>query len=441
MFFSDFSLRSRVFAFFICLLVISTFNFGMMIYLENKSIHDFEQVTNTNSILIMKGDLLDSIVNAESGQRGFLITSNRNYLTPYQNGKTNAKWNLNKLQELTVSDPAQQEMLSTVETLVDKKFSEMQTTIDLHFAGRKDESIALVNTNEGIELMERIRSILQSLNDDLIYKRDIQQNELITLQENMRLIFIFESIFFAVVLFFLALIVSKTILHPINKLITSMKAFELDRKFIPVQINSRDELGLLAKTFNNMAAKASSAASTMKGVIEKTEKQRDQALIESVSDPLTGLSNRKFMEVQLKKLMLSSKRYETALSLIMLDLDHFKKVNDKYGHVIGDLVLKRVSKLIKRTMRASDLTIRYGGEEFIIVMDHTASDEAIIKAEILREKVESLQIEELEGNPITISLGVTQLCQEDDSIDSFVARADEALYKAKTSGRNQSQLI
>ena len=441
MFFSNFSLRTRVFAFFICLLVVSTFNFGMMIYLKNKSINDFEQVTNTNSILILKGDLLDNIVNAESAQRGYLITSNKNYLNPFQNGKAKAQWSLNKLQELTISDPTQQEMLSALETLIDKKFSEMQTTIDLHFSGRKDESTALVNTNEGIELMERVRSILQSLNDDLIYKRDIQQKELITLQENMRLIFIFESVFFAVVLLFLALIVSKTILQPINKLIVSVKAFELDRKFIPVQISSRDELGLLAQTFNNMAAKASSAASEMKGVIKKTEKQRDQALIESISDPLTGLSNRKFMEVELKKLMLSSKRYETALSLIMLDLDHFKKVNDTYGHVIGDLVLKRISKLIKRTMRASDLTIRYGGEEFIIVMDHTASDEAMIKAETLRKDVEGLEIEELGGHPITISLGVTQLCQEDDSIESFVARADEALYKAKTSGRNQCQLI
>jgi diguanylate cyclase (GGDEF)-like protein len=190
-----------------------------------------------------------------------------------------------------------------------------------------------------------------------------------------------------------------------------------------------------------MASKASLAASEMKGVIEKTEKQRDQALFESISDPLTGLSNRKFMEVELKKLMLSSKRYETALSIIILDLDHFKKINDTYGHVIGDLVLKKISELIKRTMRASDLTIRYGGEEFIIVMDHTASDEAMIKAETLREDVESLEIEELEGNSVTISLGVTQLCKEDDSINSFVARADEALYKAKTSGRNQCQLI
>ena len=79
MFFSNFSLRTRVFAFFICLLVVSTFNFGMMTYLENKSINNFEQVTNTNSILILKGDLLDNIVNAESGQRGYLITSNKNY--------------------------------------------------------------------------------------------------------------------------------------------------------------------------------------------------------------------------------------------------------------------------------------------------------------------------------------------------------------------------
>lgn len=441
MFFSNFSLRARAFSFFICLLLVSTFNFGMMIYLENKSINDLEQVTNTNSILIIRGDLLNSIVNAESGQRGFLLTSNKDYLTPFQTGKTNAKWSLNKLQELTTSDSAQQKMLSTVEALIDKKFSEMQTTIDLHYAGRINESIAVIMTNEGIELMARIRSLLQVFNDDLIYKRAIQQNELITLQKNIRLIFIFETALFAVVLLLIAFIVSKTILQPIHKLITSVKAFELDKKFIPVHIDTKDELGLLAKTFNNMASKASSTVTLMKSTIEKTEKQRDQALIESISDPLTGLSNRKFMEMELNKLILSSKRYQTALSLIILDLDHFKKVNDTYGHVIGDIVLKAIAQLMKHIMRASDLTIRYGGEEFIIVMDHTTSHEASVKAETLRQEVENLEIEELLGNRVTVSLGITQLRQENDSIESFIARADEALYKAKTSGRNKWYVI
>lgn len=331
--------------------------------------------------------------------------------------------------------------LSTVEALVNEKFSEMQNSIDLHYASRSDESLALVNTNEGLELMEKIKSILQSFNDDLIYKRNMQQAELINLQEKMRLIFIYETAFFSVVLLLLALIVSKTILQPIHKLITSVKAFELDKTFIPVQITSKDELGLLAKSFNSMAFKASSVATSLKDTIDKTEKQRDQAIMESISDPLTGLSNRKYMEMELKKLMLSSKRYETPLSIIILDLDHFKKVNDNYGHVIGDAVLKEIAKLVKNTMRASDLTIRYGGEEFIIVMDHTASDEATTKAEGLRQEVENLEIEELEGSKITVSLGITQLCQKDDSIESFIARADEALYKAKTAGRNQWHLI
>jgi len=245
------------------------------------------------------------------------------------------------------------------------------------------------------------------------------------------MIFILESVFFGIVLFFLTTIVSRTILQPINQLTKSAKAFEVDKEFIPVKIKSRDELSVLGRAFNTMADKATTAAKNLQVDVNKVKKERDKALVEAILDPLTGLSNRKFMEVELEKLMLASKRYGDDLSLIILDLDHFKKVNNTYGHVTGDTVLKAISSLIKDTMRASDLTIRYGGEEFVVVMHHTASDKATKKAEILRQKIESLRLAELGESGLTVSLGVTQFRKEDKSIESFISRADEALYKAK----------
>jgi len=441
MFFTNFTLRSRVFAFFACLLILSTFNFGVMIFLENESINDYEEVTISNNLLVLKGELLTNIVDAETGQRGFLLTGNSDYLRPYNSGIKAAQLNLKTLQQLTLTDKKQQALLLTIEKLMNHKLSELQNTIDLYYAKRIEESLSIVNSDKGKAFMDEIRLNLQKFNNNLIEKRSKQKRDFIDLQEKIRLLFIFEAIFFAIVLLFIASIVSKTILKPIQNLTNSVKAFEIDKTFIPVEIKTGDEIGLLSKAFNKMAEKATFKSLSLQGDFNRVKKERDKALVESILDPLTGLSNRKFMAVELNKLMLSSKRYGTNLSLMIIDLDHFKKVNDTFGHVIGDIVLKAISKVIKQAMRASDLTIRYGGEEFIVVMDHTASDEALTKAETLRKEVEAMRIDELKGSKITISIGVTELCKEDSSIESFVARADEALYKAKNSGRNQCQLV
>lgn len=412
-----------------------------MIFLENESINDFEEVTISNNLLVLKGELLTNIVDAETGQRGFLLTGNSDYLRPYNSGIQTAQLNLKTLQQLTLTDKTQQDLLLTIEKLMNQKFSELQNTIDLYYAKRIEESLAIVNSDKGKAFMDEIRLNLQQFNNNLIEKRSKQKRDFVDLQEKIRLLFIFEAIFFAIVLLFIASIVSKTILKPIQNLTNSVKAFEIDKTFIPVEIKTGDEIGLLSKAFNKMAEKATFKSLSLQGDFKRVKKERDKALVESILDPLTGLSNRKFMAVELNKLMLSSKRYGTNLSLMIIDLDHFKKVNDTFGHVIGDIVLKAISKVIKQAMRASDLTIRYGGEEFIVVMDHTASDEALTKAETLRKDVEAMRIDELKGSKITISIGVTELCKEDSSIESFVARADEALYKAKNSGRNQCQLV
>ena len=244
----------------------------MMIYLENESIDDFEQVSITHEILELKGQLLISILNSETGQRGFLLTSNQDYLEPYNKGVADAKLSLSQLQVLTISDSEQQAMFLNIENLMNQKFSEMQSTINLHFAKRFEESLAVVNSNKGKQLMDKIRMMLDVFNSHLIRKRDQQQTELINLQEKMRMIFILESVFFGIVLFFLTTIVSKTILQPINQLTKSAKAFEVDKEFIPVQIKSRDELSVLGRAFNTMADIATTAAKNLQVDVNKVKR-------------------------------------------------------------------------------------------------------------------------------------------------------------------------
>lgn len=146
------------------------------------------------------------------------------------------------------------------------------------------------------------------------------------------------------------------------------------------------------------------------------------------TDPLTGLSNRRGMEETLNRLFALNNRYHTAFTVAMLDLDHFKSVNDQLGHLQGDQLLREFSSLLADTARETDLTARYGGEEFIVVMPQTDLLGACVFCERLRQKVER-QL------GVTVSIGVTQ-AQEGDSLHSLLSRADAALYGAKAHGRN-----
>ncbi len=154
----------------------------------------------------------------------------------------------------------------------------------------------------------------------------------------------------------------------------------------------------------------------------------------SITDALTNIGNREFFNENIEKEINRAKRYKTPLSLLMFDLDFFKKVNDNYGHDVGDIVLQEVSKAVKKVLRNTDIFCRYGGEEFMIIMPETSLNEAIILAERIRKTVENLQIPPVKQ--ITISIGVTEL-KEDDTIETFIKRVDDSLYQSKENGRNQ----
>jgi diguanylate cyclase (GGDEF)-like protein/PAS domain S-box-containing protein len=154
----------------------------------------------------------------------------------------------------------------------------------------------------------------------------------------------------------------------------------------------------------------------------------------TVTDYLTQLYNKKYFDETLEKEIYSAKRYKYPLSLIILDIDHFKKINDTYGHAVGDSVLVEFSKLIKENSRKSDIISRIGGEEFSIVVANDPSECVYKFATKLREIIATHKFEII-GN-VTSSLGVSSLSQ-DDTKESFFEKSDKALYKAKNTGRNQ----
>lgn len=162
---------------------------------------------------------------------------------------------------------------------------------------------------------------------------------------------------------------------------------------------------------------------------------RNELEINVIQDPLTKLYNRSYLFQELKSRIKSYARNKIPFCIIFFDIDHFKEINDTFGHRIGDKVLKTFATLVNETLRDEDKAFRYGGEEFVILAKFTNAEDAYRLAERLRLTVSKHDFKL--DCPVTISLGISEY-KEDDTMDSVITRADEAMYKAKTLGRNQS---
>ncbi|MFN3421157.1 MAG: diguanylate cyclase [Armatimonadota bacterium] len=159
----------------------------------------------------------------------------------------------------------------------------------------------------------------------------------------------------------------------------------------------------------------------------------------SITDELTGIANRRHFEWRLSEEIERARRYQYPISALMLDLDHFKQVNDTYGHPIGDIVLKEIAQRLRRVLRRTDFLARYGGEEFVILAPQTPADRALILAERLRQIIAESPIpvsSDLQLH-ITVSIGVAVFPEHAQNGNELVRAADEALYKAKQTGRNK----
>lgn len=163
-----------------------------------------------------------------------------------------------------------------------------------------------------------------------------------------------------------------------------------------------------------------------------------QALETALRDPLTGVSNRASFDQSLVREVDLAHRHQNPLALIVMDIDHFKKINDQYGHLIGDCVLRDVAKCTQRCIRSSDMVFRYGGEEFVILLSNTTPEGANLLAERIRRSIEKQgYVYSDHSIRATVSMGIACLCANENPLD-FFARADKALYESKQNGRNRT---
>ena len=187
---------------------------------------------------------------------------------------------------------------------------------------------------------------------------------------------------------------------------------------------------LLAQRFRATNATISESA--------RRQKQFEQ---DATVDALTGLNNRRWLDGRLDRIIDRHRRDGASLSIIMLDVDHFKRFNDDYGHLAGDEVLAAVGRTLLSSLRPTDLAVRYGGEEFLVILPGTDLEGADRAAQRLRAVVLSMKVVSSDGSPlprVTVSLGVAALAEQ--GALSLIKRADDALYRAKRAGRNRVEL-
>jgi len=165
------------------------------------------------------------------------------------------------------------------------------------------------------------------------------------------------------------------------------------------------------------------------------QQREAQILALSLTDALTGVGNRRRLDQALATEIRRSERMPTRLCAMMADIDHFKRINDSYGHDVGDKVLAAFGDLLRRQMRAIDVIARFGGEEFVMLLPDTDRDGAIDAAERIRAELEALRIAPV-TYPVTVSIGVVVL-EPGEQGEAFLRRADKALYEAKSTGRNR----
>ena len=322
-----------------------------------------------------------------------------------------------------------QESLDNSQLLISKE----QEAIAIVFAAGEEDADAArrraIKILFSLEYQKAKHNIMLPLDIFLSSLEDRYQNKAAEIRrnaENILFIFVSVLVMFLLLMALMVLFVHHKVLSPVRHMIGNIRRIregvDIERRvFYP------DEIGMLMRQFYSM----------------KEQMDRSFQELEAVSftDSLTGLYNRHYFNQVAKKQMLLALRNRHPMCLLMCDIDHFKPVNDQYGHLSGDNALRHVATLIAGSVRESDICARFGGEEFLLLLSNTAAENGLAVAEKIRAALENAPCDVGEGVTLnlTISIGVAEM-QGSDNINDIIDLADKALYEAKNGGRNQVRL-
>ena len=393
------------------------------------------------------------------------------------------------IQVQTVTSGAPREILSLTLGLVNRKDTDLRDS-DPAFAALKALGTEMMNTGENFELKlhgRRVAVLVADIQEIINHVDEINlenQSQLFFIDEKLNAlddhlskvrmskrafsseilmnlqIFYWVVTFVAIVVFVIIIIkLSQRIGTSINNLVEGTERIAGGDYNEVVTIEGKDELSDLAIHINKMAEslrmsnlsiktysnqlehlvkvktyELTKANESLEDLNRKLAIEKERFAKLALTDILTEINNRAYFMDALTQKIDESKRYGKSFSICLLDIDHFKSVNDQHGHMVGDMVLKQFSKLLKRETRTSDIVARYGGEEFVIIYTEAALSSALQISERIRVAV-STENFEIEGLKVTISAGVADYKGESEGV--FLKRVDDLLYTAKREGRNR----
>jgi diguanylate cyclase (GGDEF)-like protein len=232
-----------------------------------------------------------------------------------------------------------------------------------------------------------------------------------------------------------AYLLGLTIARPLGRLTQGAAKVAAGDLEVDLPIHGRSEVSYTTTVFNDMVARLRRLRDENAAINQELRERNEELRRISITDGLTGLYNRTQLPEFLEKEMSRSRRHQHPFSILMIDIDHFKRYNDAHGHQAGDDLLRHFATVLRATVRSCDLAVRYGGEEFLILLTETEAEGASNFAEKLRAAVEEIRLHG--DSAVTISIGVASFPDHGDDVDTIIHEADAALYACKRQGRNR----
>lgn len=339
-------------------------------------------------VLLASGRLETAVNQALRGERGYLITGNPQFLKPYLEGRRDSLVQVRRLRALTGDNRAQQRNLSAAERRLGAYLASIDRLVALERAGRHEEAVATVRSGVG---RRQIEDFLAAL-----HRVESEERRLLDLRSAQS---------------------------------AAAEAWASRNNYIVAAI--------AALLMALLTAAILSATRAHRRALALTEELHQLA----TTDGLTGLPNRRQLMFALETEVRRAGRSGRPLALALLDIDHFKSINDTHGHPAGDAVLVAVADVLREVTRGGDVLGRFGGEEFAVLMPETTLDQAQLAGERLRRAIQKRRMDFPGGGfgHVTVSTGVARLVGE-EGLDHLIHRADVALYEAKAGGRNLVKL-
>lgn len=377
-------------------------------------------VSYTYDVIDEVKNLLGYLKDAETGQRGYLLTSDVSYLEPYYLGIGMVEKTLINLETLASDNTEQLDVLSQLETSIGLKLEELKETIDLHEAGRIDDALEIVKDNSGKFFMDRIRESISRFIGGEQLQLSLRVADYRAHKAQISTLIIIELILFIALALFSLAFLNKNLFYPLNLLLTSTHKMERGEVVDINDITNRDEMGYLLASFYKMHLK-----------IHKKVSRLDH---KAHHDELTGVRNRMNLYAEIDQI-LEQASFNTAI--IFIDLNKFKMLNDTMGHEAGDEVLIETAKRLKAVTRTGDLIYRYGGDEFVVVIDDIGNHSSL---NLILEKIETnfQKPMDVQDNNVVqkLSIGVALSPEHGNTALELIRKADEAMYISKSSSNN-----